>query len=85
MRKYQVAIILLRDRLHFIYQLQSLFSAYMEFSSYSLEAGIKPYINCDLALVPSQEVGERIRKYLLPHTPASCGARSHAKRGSGLS
>lgn len=69
MRKYQVAIILLRDRLHFIYQLQSLFSAYMEFSSYSLEAGIKPYINCDLALVPSQEVGERIRKYLLPHTP----------------
>ena len=44
MRKYQVAIILLRDRLHFIYQLQSLFSAYMEFSSYSLEAGIKPYI-----------------------------------------
>ena len=81
MRKYHVAIILRRNRLHFIYQLQELFSDYMELSSYSLEEGIKPYINCDLALVPSVEVGEAVRKYLLPHTPVQVVRRTISREG----
>ena len=58
MRKYQVAIILLRDRLHFIYQLQSLFSAYMEFSSYSLLLPHTPVIIVRRTV--SREAWERI-------------------------
>lgn len=81
MHKYHVAIILRRKRLHFIYQLQELFSDYMELSSYSLEEGIKPYINCDLALVPSAEVGEAVRKYLLPHTPLLVVRRTVSREG----
>ena len=69
MKKYHVAIILLRKRLHFIYQLENLFGKYMDFRSYSVEEGITPYINCDLALVPSHEVAETVQKYLLPETP----------------
>lgn len=34
-----------------------------------LEEGIQTYINCDLALVPSNIVLERARRYLLPGTP----------------
>lgn len=81
MRKYHVAIILRRNRLHFIFQLRELFSDYMELSSYSLEEGIKPYINCDLALVPSAEVGEAVRKYLLPHTPLLVVRRTVSREG----
>lgn len=68
-RKAKVAIILLRDRRHFIYLLRELFDEYMEFTTYSFEEGIQTYINCDLALVPSNLVLERARRYLLPGTP----------------
>ncbi len=68
MKKYRVAIILLRKRLHFIYQLENMFGKYMDLKSYSVEEGITPYINCDLALVPSHEVAEIVQKYLLPQT-----------------
>lgn len=69
MKKYRIAIILRRKRTHFIYQLQKLFQEYMEFTTYSFEQGISPYINCDLALVPTQEVAEDVRPYLLPRVP----------------
>lgn len=68
-RKAKVAIILLRDRRHFIYLLRELFDDYMELTTYSFEEGIQTYINCDLALVPSNTVLERARRYLLPGTP----------------
>ncbi|MBP2632055.1 MAG: hypothetical protein H6Q70_2683 [Firmicutes bacterium] len=68
MGKPRVAIVLLRKRFHFVYQLQALLGEYIDFISYSLEEGIHSYINCDLALVPSQEVAGIVKKYLMPQT-----------------
>lgn len=79
--KAKVAIILLRDRRHFIYLLQKLFSDYMEFTTYSFEEGICTYINCDLALVPSNTVLERVRRYLLPGTPVIVIRRTLSRFG----
>lgn len=69
MKKYHVAIILLRKRLTFVYQLEAMFGKYMKFTSYFIEEGINSYINCDLAIVPSYEAAELAQKYLLPQTP----------------
>lgn len=81
MKKYQVAIILRRDRVHFIFQLQKLFQQYMDFTTYSFEKGISPYINCALALVPAQEVAEDVRPYLLPHVPIIVVRRTISTQG----
>lgn len=79
--KAKVAIILLRNRRHFIYLLQKLFGEYMEFKTYSFEEGIYTYINCDLALVPSNTVLERVRRYLLPGTPLLVIRRTISRAG----
>ncbi|WP_110955248.1 sigma 54-interacting transcriptional regulator [Anaerosinus massiliensis] len=68
MGKPRVAIVLLRKRFHFVYQLQALLGKYIDFISYSLEEGIDSYINCDLALVPSYEVAGIVKRYLMPQT-----------------
>lgn len=66
--KPRVAIILMKKRFHFFYQLQNLLGKYIDFSNYALEEGISSYINCDLALTPSNEAVAYIRRYLMPST-----------------
>lgn len=66
--KPRVAIVLLKKRIHFFYQLQNLLGKYIDFSTYSIEEGISSYINCDLVLTPSNEAVAHIRKYLMPST-----------------
>ncbi|WP_019552811.1 sigma-54 interaction domain-containing protein [Propionispira raffinosivorans] len=66
--KPRVAVILRCKRFHFVYQLQALLGEYIDFTSYSLEEGIHSYINCDLALTPSNEVVGLVKQYLMPST-----------------
>lgn len=77
--KPRVAIVLMKKRFHFFYQLQNLLGEYIDFSTYSLEEGISSYINCDLALTPSNEAVAYIKKYLMPSTEVLVVRRTISK------
>lgn len=64
----RLGVITKMKRLAIATQLRELFGNHIEVVNYSLEEGIKSYINCDLVLTPAYEIVGNVMKYLLPQT-----------------